>query len=61
MSKKEYADKYFSHILQNYFSNSYQSLVSFLTRQEKINIKDMEAIRSLMDEEIRRQKGGSDA
>lgn len=57
MSKKEYADKHFSHFVQKYFSNSYQSLVSFLTREEKIDIHDMEAIRSLMDEEIKKQKG----
>ncbi len=58
MSKKEYADKYFSNFVQNYFSNSYQSLVSFLTRQEKLDIKDMEAIRAMMDDEISKQKGG---
>jgi predicted transcriptional regulator len=57
MSKKEYADKYFSHFIQNYFSNSYQSLVSFLTGQEKLDIKDMEAIKSMMEEEINKQKG----
>ena len=60
MSKKEYADKYFSNFVQNYFSNSYQSLVSFLTHQEKLNIKDMEAIRAMMDAEINKQKGGDD-
>lgn len=60
MSKKEYADKYFSNFVQNYFSNSYQSLVSFLTHQEKLDIKDMEAIRAMMDAEINKQKGGED-
>lgn len=60
VSKKEYADKYFSNFVQNYFSNSYQSLVSFLTRQEKLDIKDMEAIRAMMDAEINKQKGGED-
>jgi len=58
MSKKEYADKHFSHFIQKYFSNSYQSLVSFLTHQEKLDIKDMEAIRTMMDEELKKQKGG---
>jgi len=57
MSKKDYADKHFSHFVQKYFSNSYQSLVSFLTNQEKLGIQDMEAIRALMDEEIKKQKG----
>lgn len=59
MSKKDYADKYLSHFLNNYFSNSYQSLVSFLTKQEKLDIKDMEAIRAMMETEIDKQKGGT--
>ena len=57
-SKKEYANKHFSHFIENYFSNSYQSLVSFLTHHDKLDIQDMEAIRTLMDVEIKRQKGG---
>lgn len=60
ISKKEYADKYLSNFMTNYFSNSYQSLVSFLTRQEKLDLKDMEAIRAMMDAEINKQKGGQD-
>lgn len=66
ISKKDYADKYLSHFLNNYFSNSYQSLVSFLTKQEKLDIKDMEAIKKMMDDEIDKQskeiesKGGED-
>lgn len=66
ISKKDYADKYLSHFLNNYFSNSYQSLVSFLTKQEKLDINDMEAIRKMMDNEIDKQskeiesKGGED-
>ena len=56
ISKKEYAEKYLSSFINNYFSNSYQSLVSFLTKQEKLNIKDMEAIRVMMQQEIDKQK-----
>lgn len=61
MSKKEYADKYLSNFMNHYFSNSYQSLVSFLTRQEKLDIHDMEAIKAMMEAEIHKQKGGKDA
>lgn len=56
ISKKEYADKYLSSFINNYFSSSYQSLVSFLTQQEKLDIKDMEAIRAMMQNEIDKQK-----
>ena len=58
MSKKEYADKYFSNFVHKYFSNSYQSLVSFLTGQDKLDLKDMEAIKKMMEAEINKQKGG---
>jgi BlaI family penicillinase repressor len=58
MSKKDYANKYFSHFMQNYFSNSYHSLVSFLTHREKLNIEDMEAIKAMMEEQLKKQKGG---
>jgi BlaI family penicillinase repressor len=60
MSKKEYADKYLSNFMSDYFSNSYQSLVSFLTHQEKLDMKDMEAIKAMMEVEINKQKGGKD-
>ena len=64
ISKREYADKYLSSFINNYFSNSYQSLVSFLTKQEKLDIKDMEAIRGMMQDEIDKQndhkEGASD-
>ncbi len=56
ISKKDYADKYLSSFINNYFSNSYQSLVSFLTKQEKLDINDMEAIRAMMQKEIDKQK-----
>ena len=57
ISKKDYADKYLSHFIDNYFSNSYQSLVSFMTKQEKLDIKDMEAIIALMEIEIDKKSG----
>jgi len=60
MTKKEYADKYLSNFMTQYFSNSYQSLVSFLTHQEKLDLKDMEAIKEMMEQEIKKQKGGQD-
>lgn len=56
ISKKEYTKTHFKHFVANYFENSYQSLASFFTREEKLSIRELEEIRSLMDEEIRKQK-----
>lgn len=56
VSKKDYRKTHFKHFVANYFENSYQSLASFFTREGKLSISEMEEIRKLMDEEIRKQK-----
>jgi BlaI family penicillinase repressor len=56
ISKKDYTKKYFSNFVANYFGNSYKSLASFFTSEEKLSIRELEEIRQLMDEEIRKQK-----
>jgi len=59
VNKKEYADKYLSHFINHYFSNSYESLVSFLTSREKLDLKEMEAIKALMENEIDKKSGST--
>lgn len=56
ISKKDYTRTHFRHFVTNYFGNSYQSLASFFTREEKLSLSDLEKIRNMMDEEIRKQK-----
>ena len=56
ISKKDYTQKYFKKFLTNYFSNSHKELVSFFTNNENIDIKELEEIRRLMSEEIKKQK-----
>jgi len=56
ISKKDYTKGYFRNFVANYFGNSYKSLASFFTSEEKLSVKELEEIRQLMDEEIKRQK-----
>lgn len=56
VTKKEYTKSYFRNFVSNYFGNSYKSLASFFTSEEKLSIEDMEEIRQLMEDEINKQK-----
>lgn len=56
ISKKEYTGRFFNGMMKNYFSNSYQSLVSFLVRDKNLSIEDLEEIKMLMENEIEKQK-----
>jgi BlaI family transcriptional regulator, penicillinase repressor len=56
VSKKEYTKTHFRNFVAGYFGNSYQTLASFFTREEKLTIQELEGIRKLMDEEIKKQK-----
>jgi len=45
-----------SNLVNDYFSNSFQKMVSFFAREKNISLKEMEEIRKLMEEEISRRK-----
>ena len=59
ITKKEYTKTYFRSFVANYFGNSYKSVASFFTAEEKLSVMELEEIRQLMDEEIKRQKNDS--
>jgi BlaI family penicillinase repressor len=40
----------FDKMMKNYFSNSYQSLVSFIVDEKKISVKELDQLTSLIDE-----------
>ena len=56
ISKKDYTRSSFGGFMHNYFGNSYKSLASFFTSEEKISLKELEEIRKTIDEEIRKKK-----
>ena len=59
ITKKDYTKGFFGGLMKNYFSNSYTALASFLANDKNISISEMEDIKTLMEEEINKQKSGS--
>lgn len=56
ISKDQYKEAYMGSIMKDYFSNSYEKMLSFFTKSEKISMSEMEDIMQLMREEIAKQK-----
>jgi len=48
ISKDDYRKSQMSSFVKNYFSNSYQKMVSFFAREDSITVKDMEEIMEMM-------------
>lgn len=51
ISKDDYRKTQMSSFVRNYFSNSYQKMVSFFAREDTITVKDMEDIMAMMKKE----------
>ena len=56
VSKEDYTKLRISSLVNDYFSNSFQKMVSFFAQEKKISLKEMEDIIKLMEKEISRQK-----
>ncbi len=56
ISKKEYTQRFFKGFMNNYFSGSYKALASFLARDKDISLSELEEMKQLMEEEIKKQK-----
>jgi predicted transcriptional regulator len=50
ISDAEYKKFTFDKMMKNYFSDSYQSLVSFIIDEKKISIKELDELTSLIDQ-----------
>lgn len=56
ITKDEYTKAYLKSIMKNYFSNSFKEMVSFFASEENMNIEELEEIRKMIGEEIKKQK-----
>ena len=56
ISKDDYRKSQMSSFVKNYFSNSYQKMVSFFAREDSITVKEMEEIMEMMKNEDRDKK-----
>ncbi|TVQ95101.1 MAG: BlaI/MecI/CopY family transcriptional regulator [Bacteroidetes bacterium] len=58
VEKKTYTKQLFRGMLSNYFGNSVQQMVSFFSRDKDLSVSDLEAMKKILDDEIRKQEGG---
>lgn len=56
VSKDDYRKSQMSSFVRNYFSNSYQKMVSFFAREDSITVKEMEEIMEMMKKEEKDKK-----
>ena len=56
ISKDDYRKSQMSSFVKDYFSNSYQKMVSFFAREDSITVKEMEEIMAMMKNENRDKK-----
>ncbi len=56
ISREEYRKSYLKGFLSRYFGNSYKQLASFFAKDDAVSVKDLEAIKEMMEQEIERKK-----
>ncbi len=56
ISKKEYSRFYLKNFVGNYFSSSYQQMVSFFTKDESLSLQEMEEMKRMIESQIESRK-----
>lgn len=56
ISKDDYRKSQMSSFVRNYFSNSYQKMVSFFALEDSITVKEMEEVMEMMKKEEKDKK-----
>ena len=57
VKKEDYTKVHMKSIVNNYFSNSFENMVSFFAKEQSISVNEMEEIMKVMEKEIHKQKG----
>jgi BlaI family penicillinase repressor len=58
VSKDDYSKTHLSTFVNDYFSNSFEKMVSFFAKERRISVNEMEEIMRIMEYEVKKQKGG---
>lgn len=56
ISREDYSKTYLRSFVGRYFGASYKSLLSFFTQEENLSLEELEEMRKLVDQEIKRKK-----
>lgn len=57
VEKKTYTRVMMKGILMKYFSNSLRQMVSFFSQEKGLTVSELEELKRIIDEEIRKQEG----
>ncbi len=57
VSKSDYSRHSLRQLVSGYFSNSYKQMVSFFSESENLSVKELEDLKSMIDNEIQNKKG----
>jgi BlaI family transcriptional regulator, penicillinase repressor len=56
ISKEKYTKNFLKGFVENYFSNSYQNMVSFFSKNESLSTKEMEEIIEMLQSQVESKK-----
>ncbi len=56
ITKKVYTSQLFKGMLSGYFGNSIRQMVSFFSREKDLSVSELEELKKIIDDEIRKQK-----
>jgi BlaI family transcriptional regulator, penicillinase repressor len=56
ITKNEYSKSHLSTFVNDYFSNSFEKMVSFFAKEKSISLHEMEEIMKIMESEVKKQK-----
>jgi BlaI family penicillinase repressor len=60
VSRDDYKEVYLKTFVENYFSNSYQEMVSFFTQDENLSLSELEEIMKMIKTEINKKRADRD-
>jgi BlaI family penicillinase repressor len=55
VTKNEYSKSHLNTFVNDYFSNSFEKMVSFFAKEKSITLKEMEEIMKIMESEVKKQ------
>ena len=56
VTKSEYSKSHLSTFVNDYFSNSFEKMVSFFAKEKSISLHEMEEIMKILEGEVKKQK-----
>ena len=56
ISKSDYSKMHLNTFVKDYFSNSFEKMVSFFAKERGISVKEMGEIMKIMESEMKKQK-----